>query len=481
MLKRLEFFFIFVQNWSIRYYINIVEKQKRGINKMKKLFSTPRSQKGDCQMGEDAEPPDLSASYSFKNQIKLFQENNCLSKEDSFEMPLLERPIIKNISSRDRVYYDLRSSFFRKKFFPNATSVDWNNWKWQLSNRITTLEKLNTILKLSDDELSALENHGISLPVSMTPYYTSLLDPNKPEQPLRRSVMPVISELIKSDGEAEDPLHEENDSPVPCIVHRYQDRVLFLVTNYCSTYCRYCTRSRIMKRENNYHSDIELWKKAISYIEANPVIRDVLLSGGDPLTLPDDRLEWLLGSLRAIPHVELIRIGTKTPTVLPQRITSSLIKILKKFHPLFISIHFTHPDELTNETTQACSKLADAGLPLGSQTVLLKGINDDIDTMKRLMHGLVKRRVKPYYLYQCDPIIGSSHFRTPVTKGIEIMRGLYGHTSGYAVPTYVIDAPGGGGKIPILPNSIVGKEGDDLILKNHNDLCFKYPDYAKEI
>ena len=260
------------------------------------------------------------------------------------------------------------------------------------------------------------------------------------------------------------------------MIHRYPDRVLFLVTDFCSTYCRYCTRSRILSRKSGGYINKAQWERAIAYIEGNPSVRDVLLSGGDPLTLSDENIDWLLSRLRRIPHVEFLRIGTKVPMVLPQRITPSLTRTLKKYHPLWISIHCTHPDELTPEANQAFERLADAGIPLGSQTVLLAGINDNVETMKRLFHGLLKNRVKPYYLYQCDPIPGSAHFRTTVDKGLEIISGLRGYTTGYAVPTYVIDAPGGGGKIPLLPEYVVGRDGNDLVLKNYKGDIYRYPD-----
>jgi len=368
----------------------------------------------------------------------------------------------------------LRSSTFRKRFFSEATSAEWNHWRWQLANRIDNLTKLERIIRLSDDERDAIGRNGNSLPLAITPYYASLLDENNPMQPLRRTVVPVSGEHLHSLGEAKDPLEEDKDSPVPGIVHRYPDRVLFLVTDFCSSYCRYCTRSRMVGHNRSFKT--EQWQQGIDYIKATPVVRDVLLSGGDPLTLPDEKLEYLLSRLRRIPHVELLRIGSKVPVVLPQRITPSLTRMLKRYHPLWMSIHCTHPDELTPESSLACERLADAGIPLGSQTVLLAGINDDVEIMKRLVHGLLKIRVKPYYLYQCDPIVGSAHFRTPVEKGLEIIQGLRGHTSGYAVPTYAIDAPGGGGKIPLLPDYLVGREGDHLVLKNYEDRIFRYPD-----
>jgi len=259
-------------------------------------------------------------------------------------------------------------------------------------------------------------------------------------------------------------------------VHRYPDRVLFLVTGFCATYCRYCTRSRMVGSDGDRHVDPAQWEKAIRYIERTPAVRDVLLSGGDPLTLSDEKLGYLLSRLARIPHVEMVRIGTKVPVTLPQRITPKFTRMLRGFHPLWMSIHFTHPEELTGEVGQACGRLADAGIPLGSQTVLLAGINDNVETMKQLVQGLLRFRVRPYYLYQCDPIRGSSHFRTPVEKGLEIIGGLRGHTTGYAVPTYVIDAPGGGGKVPLLPRYVEGRDGDNLVLRNYAGDVYVYPD-----
>jgi lysine 2,3-aminomutase len=365
---------------------------------------------------------------------------------------------------------------FRQRHFPLLTDHDWNDWHWQLKNRITTLAQLEKILRLTDDEVHAVAH--LRLPLSITPYYASLLDPDDPTQSLRRSVVPVSLELVTSPGESADPLHEEEDSPAPGLVHRYPDRVLFLVTNFCSTNCRYCTRSRIVGKRSRCGLGLEQWEQALAYIERTPQIRDVLLSGGDPLTLPDTRLEWLLTRLRRIPHVEIIRLGTKTPMVLPQRITKDLVRMLKRFHPLWLSIHCTHPSELTVEAVTACQRLANAGIPLGSQTVLLAGINDEVAVMTKLMQGLMRARVKPYYLYQCDPIVGSAHFRTPVKKGLEIYAALRGHTSGYAVPTYVIDAPGGGGKIPLLPETLVVMGGGEVLLKNYQGQIFSYPDTA---
>ncbi len=369
-----------------------------------------------------------------------------------------------------------RTATFRKRFYPKTTNAQWNDWHWQLRHRLTHHVELQRIIQLTEDERDAMACGCASLPVAITPYYASLLDENDSCQPLRRTVIPVMAEHLRAPGEAQDPLGEDSDSPVFGLIHRYPDRVLFLVTDFCSTYCRYCTRSRMVGTGHSHHLNIHYWQRAIDYIAATPTVRDVLLSGGDPLTLADEKLEWLLNQLRQIPHVELIRIGTKAPVVLPQRITSALVRMLRRYHPVWMSIHFTHPDELTPEVNRACECLADAGIPLGSQTVLLSGINDDVETMKRLFHGLLKIRVRPYYIYQCDPIYGSGHFRTPVEKGLEIIKGLRGHTTGYAVPTYVIDAPGGGGKIPLVPEYVMGRDGSDLLLKNYEGHVYRYPD-----
>ncbi|MBN2464354.1 KamA family radical SAM protein [candidate division WOR-3 bacterium] len=371
-----------------------------------------------------------------------------------------------------------RSLAFRARFFREATAAQWQDWRWQMRNRIRNRAGLERVLHLSGPEREALGSDSGRLPLSITPYYASLLDPDDPGQALRRTVVPSPEELQRSAGEADDPLAEDKDSPVPGLVHRYPDRVLFLVTGVCSVYCRYCTRSRMVGGRHRCF-DPSRWETALEYIAGTPAVRDVLLSGGDPLTMPGERLEWLLGRLRAIRHVEIVRIGTKVPVVLPQRVTPGLARMLRRHHPLWMSIHFTHPDELTPEVALACSRLADAGIPLGSQTVLLRGINDDVETMRELVHGLMRNRVRPYYLYQCDPISGSAHFRTPVERGLEIIRGLRGHTSGYAVPAFVIDAPGGGGKIPLLPDSVVGREDGDLLLSNFQGKVFRYPDSAR--
>jgi lysine 2,3-aminomutase len=421
---------------------------------------------------EEAEPPGtgLAAFPRMDAESSQHCEHNILPNRKTLGMKSLPRvPVNLLLPENPKTFK------FRKQFFPEATASQWHNWRWQLRNRITTADGLERIIRLSDDERRALVRDGHSLPLAITPYYASLLDVNDPRQALRRTVVPVTSEYVHSAGESHDPLGEDSDSPVPGLVHRYPDRVLFLVTEFCSTYCRYCTRSRMVGQRQKAPFHMQQWEEAIAYIEANSAVRDVLLSGGDPLTLPDEKLEYLLMRLRQIPHVEIIRIGTKVPMVLPQRITHALTRMLKRYHPLLISIHCTHPAELTSEVQEACTRLADAGIPLGSQTVLLAGVNDQVDTMKGLVHGLLRIRIRPYYLYQCDPILGSGHFRTAVEKGLEVIHGLRGYTTGYAVPTYVIDAPGGGGKIPLLPEYVVGREGNDLLLKNYAGNIYRYP------
>ncbi len=369
-----------------------------------------------------------------------------------------------------------RSRNFRRRHFPRASVEDWNDWRWQLRNRIRDLATLERVFTVSADERAAVLRHKGSLPVGITPYYASLFSADDAADPLRRTHIPVGDEYLHMPGESDDPLGEDHDAPVPGLVHRYPDRVLFLTTGFCSTYCRYCTRSRMVGGGGEYTFSLPQWQRAIDYIAAHPAIRDVLLSGGDPLTIATDKLEWLLSRLLAIPHVEFLRIGTKVPLVLPQRVTRDLVRMLRRYHPLWMSLHVTHPDELTPEVAESTARLADAGIPLGSQTVLLRGINDSVETMRTLMHGLLKLRVKPYYLYQCDPITGSAHFRTPVETGLAIIRGLRGHTTGYAVPHFVIDAPGGGGKIPLLPEYFAGRDGSDLLLRNFEGQLYRYPD-----
>ncbi|NCB02679.1 MAG: KamA family radical SAM protein [Spirochaetia bacterium] len=365
------------------------------------------------------------------------------------------------------------SEKFRKTYFPNTSKEMWNNWHWQLAHRITTLFEISRFLHLSEEEDKALQDTEHSFPFAITPYYLSLLDLRDTQNGLRKTIIPSIRESFVDEVESIDPLHEENTSPVPCIIHRYPDRVLFLTTSFCSTYCRYCTRSRMV----GGHDEVlePHWKEAIEYIRETEAIRDVIISGGDPLTLSDEKIEWLLKEITSIDHIEMVRIGTKVPTVMPQRITPKLIKILKRYKPIYMSIHATHPDEITKESSLALNRLSDAGVVLGSQTVLLKGVNDSVEILMSLFHKLLKVRVKPYYLYQCDPIIGSAHFRTTVDKGKELIQGLRGFTSGYAIPQYVIDTPGGGGKVPILPDYQIGRDEKNLYLRNYEGKVFAYP------
>ncbi|MFA6816660.1 MAG: KamA family radical SAM protein [Lentisphaeria bacterium] len=403
----------------------------------------------------DEEPPLYECSQSKATKVYHFYRKPVLAEADS----------------------NPKTMAFREIFFPSVSNREWNDYHWQLKNRITTLEEIKKYLVLTEEERIALEDNGSRFPFAITPYYLSLLDLKDPDSELRKTVIPTINESMKSKGEAEDPLNEDGTSPVPGICHRYPDRVLFLTTSFCSTYCRYCTRSRMVgghsqKMENQ-------WANAIDYIRRTPQIRDVIISGGDPLTLCDNKIDYLLREITSIDHVEMVRIGSKVPMVLPQRITPSLLRIFKRYKPLFLSIHCTHPDELTKESAKACNDIADAGVVMGSQTVLLKGVNDKVETLTALFQGLLKVRVKPYYLFQCDPIIGSSHFRTTIEKGKSLIFGIRGFTSGYAVPQYVIDTPGGGGKVPILPKYEMKQDEEYLYLKNYENKIFRYPDEKK--
>lgn len=425
----------------------------------------------------DPEPsPKPESKKTISRSAAALMENAVLKSAALPDIQPVQKPkLVYNAANRFPISAQTRA--FIKEFYPDASQAEWNDWKWQVRNRVRRVEVLEKMINLTDDERASVIKRTGNLPIAITPYYMSLISRDDPDQPLRKTHIPVGGEFVTIRGEEPDPLGEDHDTATPGLVHRYPDRVLFLTTGFCSTYCRYCTRSRMVGETNGEYSfSVSQWEKAAQYIEAHPEIRDCLLSGGDPLSIGDDKLEWLLNRLRSIKHLEFIRIGTKIPVVMPQRITKNLTRILKKYHPLWMSIHFTHPDELTPETIEACTRLADAGIPLGSQTVLLKGINDDINVMKPLMHGLLKARVKPYYLYQCDPVSGSAHFRTPVEKGVELIRQLRGHTTGYAVPQFVVDAPGGGGKIPLLPDYVLGRDGDDLLLTNFEGGTYRYPD-----
>lgn len=358
----------------------------------------------------------------------------------------------------------------------SSTISNWKDWKWQLKNSIKTIEQFEKLtgIKFAEEEKSKLEETMEKFPVSITPYYASLISKeNFENDPVYKQSFANIHELTVLENELEDPLSEESDSPVEGITHRYPDRVLFHVSNVCSMYCRHCTRKRKVG-DIDFIPSKEQLLKGIEYIKKTPQVRDVLLSGGDPFMLPDSKIDWLLNELTAIPHVEIVRIGTRMPVVLPYRITDDLINILRKYQPIWINTHFNHPREITASAKEALRKLADGGFPLGNQSVLLADVNDCPRIMKELVHKLVHNRVRPYYLYQCDLSEGLSHFRTPVGKGIEIMESLIGHTSGFAVPTYVIDAPGGGGKIPVMPNYIISWSTNKVVLRNYEGVITTY-------
>jgi lysine 2,3-aminomutase len=366
-------------------------------------------------------------------------------------------------------------------FWSGVADSDWNDWRWQLKNRITSLEQLERVMPglLPTERAGAkLANHKLAL--GITPYFFNLINQDDPHCPIRWQVVPRLEETTTAPWEMTDPCGEDSHSPVPGLVHRYPDRVLFLVTDRCASYCRYCTRSRLVSNASGYDFHPQ-FDQQIEYIRNNKSIRDVLLSGGDPLLFSDEKLEHLLGKLRAIPHVEFLRIGTRIPIFLPQRITKELCEMLRKFHPLFVSIHSNHPRELTVEVRDALGRLADAGIPLGNQSVLLRHVNDDSEVMKAQVQKLLMCRVKPYYLYQCDLISGSSHLRASVAKGLEIMENLRGHTSGYAVPQYVIDAPGGGGKVPINPEYILSRDSERVVIRNYEGNIFEYPEPSPEV
>lgn len=361
-------------------------------------------------------------------------------------------------------------------YWSQVPDAQWNDWRWQLKHRITTLDQLERLLPTLTPEERAgtvLANHKLAL--AITPYFFNLIDPADEFCPIRRQVIPRLEETLTAPWEMTDPCGEDRHSPVTGLVHRYPDRVLFLVTDRCAAYCRYCTRSRLVSNASGYDFHPQL-DRQIEYIAAHPEVRDVLLSGGDPLLLSDEKLEHLLGRLRAIRHVEFLRLGTRIPVFLPQRITPELCARLRRFHPLFISIHSNHPRELTTEVRAALGRLADAGIPLGNQSVLLRHVNDDPVVMKAHLHKLLLCRVRPYYLYQCDLIAGSAHLRASVRRGLEIMEALRGHTTGYAVPTYVIDAPGGGGKVPVSPEYVLSRNRDRVVIRNYEGRIFEYPE-----
>lgn len=370
--------------------------------------------------------------------------------------------------------FEDRSSRILSKFGVHEDSAEWNDWHWQYSHRITDAKRLSEVISMSDTEINDVSECLKKFRMAITPYYASLIDPEDLHDPVRMQAVPSIEETKVYPWEMADPLDEEGESPVKCVVKRYPDRCLFLVTRCCAMYCRHCTRRRLVGEEDSCISKEEI-DTAVEYIRKTPEIRDVLVSGGDPLTLPDERIDYILGRLRSIEHVEIIRIGTRVPVTMPMRITPELMGILRKYHPIWINTHFNHPNEITADSAAACERIADAGIPLGNQSVLLKGVNDSTQIMKKLLLGLVKHRVRPYYLYQCDLSEGLQHFRTDVRDGIKIINELTGYISGYAVPKFVIDAPGGGGKVPMNPDYIKHMGDDKVVMRNYLNKEYEYP------
>ncbi len=370
-------------------------------------------------------------------------------------------------------YINRKGEARRRELFPDVSDKDWNDWHWQVSHRIDSLDQLKKLLPMSEEQLAGAEKALQLFRMAITPYYLTLIDPEDPFDPVRQQSVPTADEAWRAPEDLVDPLEEDEDSPVPGLTHRYPDRVLFLITDMCSMYCRHCTRRRLAGQKDGARSQADI-DACIDYIRNKPMVRDVLLSGGDALLMGDERLEYILRKLREIDHVEVIRLGSRTPVVLPQRITPELCAMLKKYHPVWLNTHFNHPNEITPESQEACARLADAGIPLGNQSVLLRGVNDCVHVMRKLVNGLVYIRVRPYYIYQCDLSLGLSHFRTPVSKGIEIIEGLRGHTSGFCVPTFVVDAPGGGGKIPVMPDYVISQNPGHVVLRNYEGVITTY-------
>lgn len=360
----------------------------------------------------------------------------------------------------------------RAPIYADVPAEKWNNWRWQLSHRLNSIEEIEKVLNLTDSERKALSAQNL-FRVDITPYYISLINPEDPNDPIRKQVIPTAAEMVPFTSMMEDSLAEDKHSPVPGLVHRYPDRVLMLVTTQCATYCRYCTRSRIVGDPTATFSRDE-FEMQIEYLKNTPQVRDVLLSGGDPLVLAPKVLEEILRRLREIPHIEIVRIGSRVPVFLPMRVTSELTEMLEKYHPLWLNIHVNHPNEISAELAEATDKLSKAGVPLGNQSVLMAGVNDCSHIQRDLVQKLVQIRVRPYYLYQCDLVEGAGHFRTPVGKGIEIIEALRGHTSGYAVPQFIVDAPGGGGKIPLQPNYLLSYSDHKIIVRNYEGYVTTY-------
>ncbi len=391
------------------------------------------------------------------------------AKTDASSIKFNSKPLPKHFESR---FKSSPKDFIEKGFGP-IEQKDWDDWRWQQRKRFRTIDQLESILNVSDGERNAFLKSNEMFHMGITPYYAALMDKNDPKCPIRLQAVPQMGELDILDSDLEDPLAEERDMPVPGITHRYPDRVLFYTTHNCPVYCRHCTRKRKVADPSSM-TDKETIEVAFDYIAAHPEIRDIVVSGGDPLSLSDERLDYILSRLRAIPHVEIFRMGTRNLVTLPQRVTDDFVAMLRKHQPVFVNTHFNHPKECSAEALLACQKLADAGCVMGNQMVLLKGVNDDYRIVKELNHRLLLMRVRPYYIYQCDLSQGISHFRTPIQVGLDIMEKLRGHTSGLAVPTFVVDGPGGGGKIPLLPKYVVEKAGKKWTLRNFQNKTFDY-------
>jgi len=370
-------------------------------------------------------------------------------------------------------YINMSGEARRRQLFPEVSDEQWNDWHWQVSHRISDVDTLKNYLPLTAEQEEGSRKALEVFRMAITPYYLSLIDPDDPHDPVRRQAVPTGDEAYRSPEDLLDPLEEDGDSPVPGLTHRYPDRVLFLITDQCAMYCRHCTRRRLAGQKDGARTRAQI-DAGIDYIRNTPEVRDVLLSGGDALLMSNERLEYILSSLRTIDHVEIIRIGSRTPVVMPQRITPELVEIIRKYHPVWLNTHFNHYNEITPDSKRALAMLADAGVPLGNQSVLLRGVNDCVHVMRKLVNGLAYIRVRPYYIYQCDLSLGLSHFRTPVSKGLEIIEGLRGHTSGFCVPTFVVDAPGGGGKIPVMPNYVISQNPDHVVLRNFEGVITTY-------
>lgn len=386
-----------------------------------------------------------------------------MAENKDYKVPVSDSPVVSH-----EVHPNVLARFpvaGRAPVWKDVADKDWNNWIWQQQNRVKNVEQLSKVINVTEDEKQAYDGSVEMFNMSITPYYATLMDPEDPACPVRLQAVPKMGELYIAPMDLEDPLAEERDMPVPGITHRYPDRVLFYTTHNCAMYCRFCTRKRKVSDPSSAAQTKQI-DDGLEYIRNHPEIRDVVISGGDPLSNSDERLDYIMGSLRAMPHIEMFRLGTRNLVTLPQRITDDFVRMVRKHHPLYVNTHFNHPKEVTREAFDACRRLADAGCAINNQMVLLKGVNDDPKIIKHLNHLLLMMRVRPYYMYQCDLSQGISHFRTPVEKGIEIIENLRGWTSGLAVPHFVVDSPGGGGKIPLLPQYIVEKDGKKLVLRN---------------